>query len=168
MNFSSSLVEVRWWHNPCQLLSYFKWDQETSRRSASKMRSKNVPLSWLCENITKCDTVAKGTRMFMLLFIGTFLCVDLGSTMNLCYLWSLRNIEQTKNYDWSGMAYATLLHFMTQLSRCSLSSLGGAPFVWQVGLGIFWVCMGFGKLFWLYVVMVLWKFFLSGLDVWIL
>jgi len=27
------------------------------------------------------------------------------------------------------MAYATLLHFMTQLSRLSLSSLDGAPFV---------------------------------------
>ncbi|XP_030932342.1 uncharacterized protein LOC115958117 [Quercus lobata] len=55
----------------------------------SKMRSKNVHFSWLCENITKCDTVAKGTRMFMLLFIGTFLCPDLGSTMNLRYLWSI-------------------------------------------------------------------------------
>ena len=65
----------------------------------SKMRSKNVPLSWLCENITKCDTVAKGIHMFMLLFIGTFLCPDLGSTMNLRYLWSLINIEQIKNYD---------------------------------------------------------------------
>ena len=31
------------------------------------------------------------------------------------------------------MAYATLLHFMTQLSWCSLSTLEGAPFVWQVG-----------------------------------
>ena len=53
----------------------------------SKMRSKNVPLSWLCENITKCDTVAKGTCMFMLLCIGTFLCLDLdlGSTVDLCY-----------------------------------------------------------------------------------
>ena len=45
------------------------------------------------------------------------LCLDLGSTMSLCYLWSLRD---------------TLLHFMTQLSRRSLSSLGGAPFVWLV------------------------------------
>ena len=79
----------------------------------SKMRSKNVPLMWLYENIAKCDTVAMGTRMFMLLFIGTFLCPDLGSTENLCYLWSLRNIEQIKNYDQGGMAYATLLHFMT-------------------------------------------------------
>ena len=91
--------------------------------------------------------------MFMLLFIGTFLCPDLGSTVNLRYLWSLRNIEQIKNYDWGGMAYATLLHFMTQLSRRSLSSLGGAPFVWQVRFGIFG-----------YMVMVLWNFF-SGLDV---
>ena len=46
-----------------------------------------------CENIPQCETVAKGARMFMLLFIGTFLCFDLGSTMNLHYLWSLRKIE---------------------------------------------------------------------------
>ena len=103
----------------------------------SQMRSKNVPLSWLCENITKCDTVAKGIHMFMLLFIGTFLCPDVGSTLNLHYLWTLRNIEQIKNYDWGGMAYATLLHFLTQLSRHNLSSLGGAPFVWQVRFEIF-------------------------------
>ena len=58
------------------------------------------------------------------------------------------------------MAYATLMHFMTQFSRRNLSSLGGAPFVWHVRFGIyfgcvgfgklFWLCMGFGKLFWLY------------------
>ena len=121
----------------------------------SKMRSKNVPLSWLCENITKCDTVVRGTHMFMLLFIGTFLCPDLGSTVNLHYLWSLRHIEKIKNYDWGGMTYATLLHFMTQLSRRSLSSLGGAPFVWQVRFGIFgyvWVLESYFG----YVVMVLW------------
>ena len=46
------------------------------------------------------------------------------------------------------MAYATLLHIMTQLSKRSLSSLGGATFVWQVRFGIFG-CVGFGKLFWL-------------------
>ena len=103
----------------------------------SKMRSTNVPLSWLCENITKCDTVVRGTHLFMLLFIGTFLCLDLGSTVNLRYLWSLRNIEEIKNYDWGAMAYATLLHFMTQLSRRSLSSLGGAPFIWQVRFEFF-------------------------------
>ena len=90
----------------------------------SRMKSKNIPLSWLCENIPQCDTVAKGPRMFMLLFIGTFLCLDLGSKVNLCYLWSLRKIEQIQNCDWGGMTYATLLHFMTQLSRRSLSSLG--------------------------------------------
>ena len=96
----------------------------------SKMRSKYVPLMWLYENIAKCETVAMGTHMFMLLFIGTFLCLDLGGIVNLHYLWSLRNIEQIKNYDWGGMSYATLLHFMSQLSRRSLLSLGGAPFVW--------------------------------------
>ena len=32
---------------------------------------------------------------------------------------------------------STLLHFMTQVSRHSLSSLGGAPFVWQVRFEIF-------------------------------
>ena len=57
--------------------------------------------------------------------------------MNLRYLGSLRKIEQIQNYDWGGMAYATLMHFMTQLSRRSLSSLGGVPFVWQVRFGIY-------------------------------
>ena len=79
----------------------------------SRMKSKNVPLSWLCENISQCDTVAKGTCMFMLLFIGTFLHPNLGSIVNPRYLWSLRKIEQIRNYDWGSMAYATLLHFMT-------------------------------------------------------
>ena len=61
-------------------------------------------------------------------------------------------MEQIKNYDWGGMAYATLLHFMTQLSR--LSSLGGALFLWQVRFGIFgyvWVLESYFG----YVVMVL-------------
>jgi len=97
-----------------------------------RVRSKNVPLMWLYTHIDKCETVVNGTRMFMLLFIGTLLCPNLGSTMSLCYLWRLRDINQIKNYDWGDMAYATLLHFMTQLSRRSLSSLEGAPFVWQV------------------------------------
>ena len=65
----------------------------------SRMRNNNIPLSWLCENIPQCETMAKGARMFMLLFIGTFLCSDLGSTVNLRYLGSLRKIEQIRNYD---------------------------------------------------------------------
>ena len=103
----------------------------------SRMRSNNIPLSWLCENIPQCETVAKGARMFILLFIGTFLCPDLGNIVNLCYLGSLRKIEQIRNYDWGGVANATLMHFMTQLSKRNLSSLGGAPFVWQVRFGIY-------------------------------
>ena len=43
--------------------------------------------------------LAKGAHMFMLLFIGTFLCPSLGNTMNLHYLGSLRKIEQIWNYD---------------------------------------------------------------------
>ena len=35
----------------------------------SRMKSKNFPLSWLCENIPQCDIVAKGARMFMLLLL---------------------------------------------------------------------------------------------------
>ena len=101
------------------------------------MKRKNVPLMWLYQNIDGCKTVAMGTRMFMLLFIRTFLCPDLGSNVNLRYLWSLRNIEQIKNYGWGGMAYATLLHFMTQFSKRSILSLGGAPFVWHVSFGTF-------------------------------
>ena len=96
----------------------------------SKIRSKNVSLMWLYPNIENCKTIATGTRMFMLLFIETLLCPDLGSTVSLRYLWSPRDIGQIKNYDWGGMAYTNLLHFMTQLSRRSLLTLGGAPFVW--------------------------------------
>ena len=54
------------------------------------------------------------------------------------------------------MAYATLMHFMTQLSRRSLSSLGRAPFVWQVRLGIYFgymlvvkIILAMYGLFWL-------------------
>ena len=65
----------------------------------SRMRSNNIPLSWLCDNISQCETMATGACMFMLLFIGTFLCPDLGSTVNLRYLGSLRKIEQIQNYD---------------------------------------------------------------------
>ena len=92
-----------------------------------RVRSKNVPLMWLYTNIDKCETIATDTHMFMLLFIGTLLCPDLRSTMSLRYLWSLRNINQINNYDWGSMAYATLLHFMTRLSWCGLSSLRGVP-----------------------------------------
>ena len=81
--------------------------------------------------------MAKGAHMFMLLFIGNFLCSNLGSTGNLRYLGSLRKIEQIWNYGWGGMAYATLMYFMTQLSRQSLSSLDRAPFVWRVRFGIY-------------------------------
>ena len=70
-----------------------------------KLKSKNVSLMWLYENMESCKTVAMGTHMFMLLFIRTFLCPDLGSTVSLRYLWSLRDINQIKNYDWGGMAY---------------------------------------------------------------
>ena len=85
---------------------------------------------WMYTNIENCKTVAMSTRMFILLFIGTLLCPDSGSTVSLRYLWSLRDISRIKNYDWGGMAFATLLHFMTQLSQRSLLSLKGAPFVW--------------------------------------
>ena len=77
-----------------------------------KMRSNNIPLSWLCENISQCETVAKGARIFMILFIGTFLCLDLGNTMNLHYLGSLRKIEQIQSYDWGwhGLCYSDAFH----------------------------------------------------------
>ena len=60
------------------------------------------------------------------------------------------------------MAYATLLHFMTQLSKHSLSSLGGAPFVWQVRFGNFGYV--WGKLFWLCYNVVVNSFIFLGLD----
>ena len=93
----------------------------------STMKSKNVPLMWPYQNIKGCKIVAIGTCMFMLLFIRS---PNFGGVVNLHYLWSLRDIDQIKNYDWDCMAYATLLYFMTQLSKRSLSSLRCAPFVW--------------------------------------
>ena len=60
----------------------------------SRMRSNNIPLSWLCESIPHCETVAKGARMFMLLFIGTFLCQDLGNIMNLRNLGSREKLNK--------------------------------------------------------------------------
>ena len=65
----------------------------------SRMRSNNVPLSWLCESIPQYETMAKGACMFMLLFIGNFSCPDLGNIVNLRYLGSLRKIEHLWNYD---------------------------------------------------------------------
>ena len=59
----------------------------------SKLKSKNVSLMWLYENIKSCKTVAMGTRMFMLLFIRSFLCPNLGNTMSLRYLWSFVGIR---------------------------------------------------------------------------
>ena len=121
----------------------------------SKLKRKNVSLMWLYENIENCKTVAIGIWMFILLFIGTFLCLDLGSTVSLCYLWSLKDIDQIKNYDWGGMAYVTLLPFKTRLSRCSFSSWGDALFFWHVRFGIFgyvWVLEShFGHVVMMYV-----------------
>ena len=140
----------------------------------SKLKSKNVSLMWLYNNIENCKTVATGIRMFMLLFIGILLCLDLGTTVSLHYLWSLRDIGQIKNYDWGGMAYTTLLHFMTQLSRHSLSSLGGAPFVWQVRFWIFgyvWVLEShFGRcaindICWFFFQLWMYKYFEVGPQV---
>ena len=58
-----------------------------------KVRSKNVPLMWLYSNIDKYETIATGTHMFMLLFIGSLLYPNLGSTVSLRYLRSLRDIS---------------------------------------------------------------------------
>ena len=54
-----------------------------------KVRSKNIPLMWLYSNIDKCETITTSTCMFMLLFMGSLLCPNLGSTVSLRYLWSL-------------------------------------------------------------------------------
>ena len=59
-----------------------------------KVKSKNIPLMWLYCNIDKCKTIATSTRMFMLLFIRSLLCSNLGSTVSLHYLWSLKGINQ--------------------------------------------------------------------------
>ena len=51
----------------------------------SRMKSNNILLSWLCENTPQCETAAKGPHMLIILFIGTFLCPNLGSIVNLRY-----------------------------------------------------------------------------------
>ena len=56
----------------------------------SKLKSRNVSLIWLYENIENCKTVATGTCMFMLLFTITFLCPDLSCTVSLHYLWLMQ------------------------------------------------------------------------------
>ena len=38
----------------------------------SKMRSNNIPLSWLYESIPQCETVAKGARMSCFSLLGPF------------------------------------------------------------------------------------------------
>ena len=95
-----------------------------------RVSGNNVSLMWLDFNIEKCKSVETGTWMVMLFFIWSLLCPNLGSIVSLCYLWSLRDIRRINNYNWGGMAYATLLHFMCQLSRHSISSLRGGLFVW--------------------------------------
>ena len=60
----------------------------------SRIRSNNIPLSWLCENIPHCETMAKGACMFMLLFTGTFLCPNLGGIVNRHYLGSLKKLNK--------------------------------------------------------------------------
>jgi len=71
------------------------------------------------------------------------------------------------------MAYVTLLHFITQLSRPSFLSLGGAPFVWQVRFGIFgyvWVLEShFGYVIMMYVGFFkvwMYEYFGVGPQVW--
>ena len=76
-----------------------------------RVSDSNVTLMWLFSNIEKCKSVETGTRMFVFLFIGSLLCPNLWSTVSLHYLWSSRNINCIKYYDWGGMAYATLLHY---------------------------------------------------------
>ncbi|KAK4577162.1 hypothetical protein RGQ29_027609 [Quercus rubra] len=49
------------------------------------------------------------------------------------------------------MAYKTLLHFMTQLSRRRLSSLGGAPFAWFGYMNILGSVLKFKKMLLAYI-----------------
>ena len=64
-----------------------------------RVSGSNISLMWLFYNIEKCKSVETGTQMFMLLFNESLLCPDLGSTVSLHYLWSLRNINRIKDYD---------------------------------------------------------------------
>ena len=61
-----------------------------------RVNGDNVSLTWHFINIEKYRRVDTDTRMFMfmLLLIWNLLCPNLGSTMSLRYLWSLRDVDR--------------------------------------------------------------------------
>ena len=61
-----------------------------------RVNGDNVSLTWHFINIEKYRRVDTDTRMFMfmLLLIRNLLCPNLGSTMSLRYLWSLRDVDR--------------------------------------------------------------------------
>lgn len=73
----------------------------------SRVSGDNVSLTWHFTNIEKYKRVDTDTRMFMLLLIGNLLCPNLGSTVSLHYLWSLRDVDRIGDYDWGwhGLCY---------------------------------------------------------------
>ncbi|GMY11562.1 protein MAIN-LIKE 1-like isoform X6 [Fagus crenata] len=71
-------------------------------------------------------------RAFMLYLCGSALMPNTGDTVSLSILPSLEDIDQLGSFDWGGVAYATLFHFVVQYSLCALKSLGGLIFAWEV------------------------------------
>ncbi|XP_030945395.1 uncharacterized protein LOC115969900 [Quercus lobata] len=92
----------------------------------------NVKLSWLVKHLRGIEDVEMCVRSFMLLLIGQVLSPNTGSTVSLRYLASLENVDDIGKYDWGGMTYATLLHYMVQYSRCAMNNLGGPLFTWEI------------------------------------
>ena len=106
----------------------------------------NVKLSWLVKHLRGIEDVEMCVRSFMLLLIGQVLSPNTGSTVSLRYLASLENVDDIGKYDWGGMTYATLLHYMVQYSRCAMNNFGGPLFTWEVNFGFLkFLCSKFGK-----------------------
>ena len=92
--------------------------------------------------------MANGAHMFMLLFIGTFLCLDLGSIMNLCYLRSLRKLNKSGIMTGRhGLFYSDAFHDSTLQAEPFKLGWGSICRAREVCF-IFRLCVGFGKSFW--------------------
>ena len=74
----------------------------------------NVKLTWFT-NAMGHRSARILVRAFMLFFISHVLAPNIGSTVSLCYLPSLDYVTQIGWYDWGGMAYGAMLHYVAKV-----------------------------------------------------
>ena len=67
-----------------------------------RVSGNNVSLMWLYLILKSVRVwkLALRCSCFFFFFIGSLLCLNLRSTVSLCYLWSLKDIRCINNYDW--------------------------------------------------------------------